>query len=353
MIEKEDSPLICRSMLTSTGSSGLYKAPVSKSLLLVPSAFSVLLALFFQNYLSFFQYNIQAVKEDFQVWRILLGRTICLDLKDTFCSGLLVYNFRIFERRYGSRKFSSFLLATWILSALFEFILVEAIHLTFGITVNRLPSGFLAPIFALFIPFYGSIPGVQVTMVLGHFPISNKTLVYIVGLQLLTSSPSMCIIAVSGLVAGLCHNSNVWEVNKVIYIPDWLAKISSCTLEPLFLSTQPTTESTEGMGATLDIQRQQRMELFDQQIMLSQFAPRGPQPQVGMFHWSRLFTPFRHGLFPSANNQTPAQEVLHPAASEQQVAQLMDMGFSRADALAALRASNNDINRASNSLLQH
>ncbi|KAJ1116331.1 hypothetical protein NDU88_004546 [Pleurodeles waltl] len=340
-------------MLTSTGSSGLYKAPVSKSLLLVPSALSVLLVLLFQNYLSFFQYNIQAVKEDFQIWRILLGRTICLDLKDTFCSGLLVYNFRIFERRYGSRKFSSFLLSTWILSAPFEFILVEAIHHTFGITVNQLPSGFLAPIFGLFVPFYGSIPGVQVTVVLGHFPISNKTLVYIVGLQLLTSSPSMCIIAVSGLVAGLCYNSNVWEINKVFYIPDWLAKISSCTLEPLFSSTQPTTESQEGMGATLDIQRQQRMELFDQQIMLSQFTPRGPQAQVGMFHWSRLFTPFRHGLFPSANNPTPAQEVRHTAASEQQVAQLMDMGFSRADALAALRASNNDINRASNSLLQH
>ncbi|KAK4832068.1 hypothetical protein QYF61_020624, partial [Mycteria americana] len=41
----------------------------------------------------------------------------------------------------------------------------------------------LGPVFALFVPFYSSIPRVQVTQVLGHFSITNKTLVYILGLQ--------------------------------------------------------------------------------------------------------------------------------------------------------------------------
>ncbi|KAJ6660914.1 hypothetical protein lerEdw1_017071 [Lerista edwardsae] len=36
-----------------------------------------------------------------------------------------------------------------------------------------------------------------------------------------------------------------------------------------------------------------------------------------------------------------------------QVARLMEMGFSRIDALEALRASNNDLNVATNFLLQH
>lgn len=36
-----------------------------------------------------------------------------------------------------------------------------------------------------------------------------------------------------------------------------------------------------------------------------------------------------------------------------QVARLMEMGFSRVDAQEALRASNNDINMATNFLLQH
>ena len=36
-----------------------------------------------------------------------------------------------------------------------------------------------------------------------------------------------------------------------------------------------------------------------------------------------------------------------------QVARLMEMGFSRGDALEALRASNNDLNVATHFLLQH
>nr|XP_035978876.1 ubiquitin-associated domain-containing protein 2 isoform X2 [Halichoerus grypus] len=95
-------------MFTSTGSSGLYKAPLSKGLLLVPSALSLLLALLLPHCQRFFVYDLQAVKDDFQIWRLICGRIICLDLKDTFCSSLLIYNFRIFERRYGSRKFASF-----------------------------------------------------------------------------------------------------------------------------------------------------------------------------------------------------------------------------------------------------
>ena len=119
----------------------VYKAPLSKSLLLVPSAISILLTLLFQHYQKFFAYNLQAIKEDFQIWRLVCGRVICLDLKDTFCSSLLIYNFRIFERRYGSRKFSSFLLGAWTLSALFDLLLVEAAQYVFGITINSLPSG--------------------------------------------------------------------------------------------------------------------------------------------------------------------------------------------------------------------
>lgn len=41
----------------------------------------------------------------------------------------------------------------------------------------------LGPVFALFVPFYCSIPRVQVTQILGQFSITNKTLVYVLGLQ--------------------------------------------------------------------------------------------------------------------------------------------------------------------------
>ncbi|XP_067569018.1 ubiquitin-associated domain-containing protein 2 isoform X2 [Pseudorca crassidens] len=353
-------------MFTSTGSSGLCeenrlkllalglrlvrltttvlsdKAPVSKGLLLVPSALSLLLALLLPHCQRFFVYDLQAVKDDFQIWRLICGRIICLDLKDTFCSSLLIYNFRIFERRYGSRKFASFLLGSWVLSAVGDFILVEAVRYSFGITAARnLPSGFLAPVFALFVPFYCSIPRVQVAHILGPLSITNKTLIYILGLQ----------------ISGLCYNSKMLQVHEVLCVPSWMAKFCSWTLEPIFSSSEPTSEARIGMGATVDIQRQQRMELLDRQLMLSQFAQvrRQRQQQGGMINWNRLFPPLRQRRNVNYQDGRQSEQQASPPleVSEEQVARLMEMGFSRGDALEALRASNNDLNVATNFLLQH
>ncbi|XP_025064402.1 ubiquitin-associated domain-containing protein 2 [Alligator sinensis] len=290
-----------------------------------------------------------------------------------------------------------------MLSALFDLLLVEVVQYVFGITISSLPSGLcyllsaagrnsgpltitdmvlsnsiwwsksawfsawdfasmlmvdsLGPLFALFVPFYCSIPRVQVTQILGHLSITNKTLVYILGLQLLTSGSYIWIVALSGLISGICYNSSVLKVHRVICIPSWVAKIFSWTLEPIFSTAEPSSEIRVGMGATVDIQRQQRMELLDRQIMLSQFAQmrRQRQQQGGMINWNRLFRPLRHrrnanyqDILQSEQDAPPPTEV-----SEEQVARLMEMGFSRGDALEALRASNNDLNVATNFLLQH
>ncbi|XP_042190539.1 ubiquitin-associated domain-containing protein 2 [Callorhinchus milii] len=344
-------------MFTTTGSTGLYKAPLSKSLLIVLSTLAFILAVPFQHYQIYFIYNLQAIKQDLEIWRLISARIICLDLKDVFCSCLLIYNFRIFERRYGSQKFASFLLGSWVLSAFFDFLLVEALKLAFDMSVNILPSGFLGPVFALFVPFYFSIPRVQVTHILGRFSITNKTLVYILGLQLLTSSTSIWIVALSGLMSGIVYHNNVLEVQKLLSVPKWAARTTSLTLEPVFASAEPTIEAPVGMGATLDIQRQQRMEQLDQQMMLAQLnqTNRRNRRQGGLINWNRLFPPLRNRF--NTNNQrqeTVANEASgNVAVSEEQVTRLMEMGFSRVDALEALRATNNDLNMATNFLLQH
>ncbi|KAM4729650.1 ubiquitin-associated domain-containing protein 2 [Anableps anableps] len=353
-------------MFTTTGSRGLYKAPLCKGLLLVLNGLTVMLTVLPQ-YQDMFVYSLQAVAHQHQVWRLLCGRLICLDVKDSFCSSLLIYNFRIFERRFGTRKFASFLLGTWFLSALVDFLLAQAFQYLFQYEVEELPAGLLAPVFSLFVPFYQSIPRMPVTQVLGHIHITNKTLVYIVGLQLLTSSPFMWLLALSGLLSGGLYHSNALWLQKILFVPAWVSCAGKYVLEPLFSSSQPSDETPLGMGATLDIQRQQRMDLLDQQLLLAQYneARRNVrhQPQAGLLQWTRLFPSLRH----RGQNRPPVQP--HPEAqthqstqppllenspvAEEQVARLVEMGFSRIDALEALRASNNDINMATNFLLQH
>uniref|UniRef100_W5M5V6 UBA domain containing 2 n=1 Tax=Lepisosteus oculatus TaxID=7918 RepID=W5M5V6_LEPOC len=297
-------------MFTTTGSTGLYKAPLSKALLLIPSALSFLLAVVFPQYQDFFLYSLHNIRQDLQIWRLICGRLICLDLKDTFCSSLLIYNFRIFERRYGSRKFASFLFGAWILSALFDTLLAEALRCFSDLKVDVLPSGLLGPVFALFVPFYCSIPRVQVPQVFGPVPITNKSLVYIVGLQLLTSSSVMWINAVSGLVSGTLYCCNIFKMQHIIFVPRWIARCSSRVLEPLFKTPEPSHESMVGRGATVDIQRQQRMDLLDQQMLLSQFTQmrRNRQPRGGLINWNRFFPSLRHRR-PANHPQQAGEEV--------------------------------------------
>lgn len=70
----------------------------------------------------------------------------------------------------------------------------------------------------------------------------------------------------------MCYNSKMLQVHQVLCIPSWMAKFFSWTLEPIFSSSEPAGEARIGMGATVDIQRQQRMELLDRQLMLSPSA---------------------------------------------------------------------------------
>ncbi|KAK2541358.1 Ubac2 [Columba guinea] len=175
--------------------------------------------------------------------------------------------------------------------------------------------------------------------------------------MLLTSGSYIWILALSGLVSGICYNNSILKVHRILCVPSWVAKIFSWTLEPIFSSAEPTNEVRVGMGATVDIQRQQRMELLDRQIMMSQVAQmrRQRQQQGGMINWNRLFPPLRHRHNANYQDHRPSEQDTPPPTevSEEQVARLMEMGFSRGDALEALRASNNDLNVATNFLLQH
>lgn len=69
------------------------------------------------------------------------------------------------------------------------------------------------------------------------------------------------------------------KVYHVLCVPSGVARIFAWTLEPIFSSVEPSSEISVGMGATVDIQRQQRMELLDRQILMSQFAQMRHQRQ--------------------------------------------------------------------------
>lgn len=88
-----------------------------------------------------------------------------------------------------------------------------------------------------------------------------------------------CLISLCTASAIFGWNSNKAWLDLLLRLPAyWFLIICGHT------GSQPTSETPPGMGATLDIQRQQRMDLLDQQLLLAQYneARRNSrhQPQV-------------------------------------------------------------------------
>ncbi|MCL4116458.1 UNVERIFIED_CONTAM: hypothetical protein GTU68_010657, partial [Idotea baltica] len=189
---------------------------------------------------------------------------------------------RIFERRYGSRKFASFLIASQVLSVALE---VASVLLLQWVGIDLHGGGYLPPgpyglIFPLFVSYYSDIPRFAQTRLLG-IPLTGKTLTYILGLQV-ASTAATGISAACGIVAGLMYRYNVFYVCRVPWVPTWLARVSDATLGRLLASSPPQ----EGpVGATLELQRQEQVEIWEQQMMVNRAREFRNRPMVSSSFW--------------------------------------------------------------------
>ncbi|XP_071453989.1 ubiquitin-associated domain-containing protein 2-like isoform X2 [Hetaerina americana] len=214
------------------------------------------------------KYFLSRIPEDLtissQVFKLVTAKLVFLDPKDLICAGTLVYHFREFERRYGSRKYATHLLGCSCLS----FVLELLAHLIRWFIDKDGGSGILSSgpyglLFPLFVNFYKEIPntgtqgssnrnGHQRSLAddnqqwnapfsaLGTIfpPISMKTIIYLFGMQLSWSSSSSFIAAVTGIVAGVLYQKNFLYIQKVIFVPNWLANFGNTALSYI-VNTSP------------------------------------------------------------------------------------------------------------------
>ncbi|XP_023229781.1 ubiquitin-associated domain-containing protein 2-like isoform X2 [Centruroides sculpturatus] len=330
-------------ILSQYSTTGFYKAPVSKGLFgcmfLTSCALNVPLLAHVKQYVI---YSIPNIFEQYEIWRIITSKLTFLDTKDLVCGTLLIYYFRIFERRYGSHKFCSYLLAVCTVATVLELTTVYALR-QLDIYISYLPTGPYELIFPLFVNYFLDIPRVAQIHIMG-VPVTGKTLTYLLGLQL----------------AGLICRWNVLRIQQWIRVPDFLSKIAALTLKWL-LNSSPPQEGTLPMGATLEIQRQQQLELIEEQMLLAraqEFRERGNMQNYNRREeWENVFNmrrrqpnPREEGLQGENFSANVENESTFPVV-EEQVQRLVEMGFDRQSVIRALRNSNNDINLATSILL--
>ncbi|PVD18531.1 hypothetical protein C0Q70_21080 [Pomacea canaliculata] len=295
-------------------------------------------------------------------WRLLTSKIAFLDVKDIALCSMLIYNFRFLERRFGSRKFVSYLIATSVLSTALELAVLVICH-QFDVSFGTMPSGPFCLVFPQFAQFFLKIPRVAVSSIMG-VPVTGKTFTYILGLQVASASPESRLVTSCALAAGFLWHHNFLKIQSIIWIPESVSSQFDRMIGWLFKSPPPANLNTP-MGATLELQRQERLERVEEQMiaaaMQNSVAHNGtynlmrPQP-VNVAHGPGVFGNFvRHDGLRHRDHSSGDQSPDHSSAitvSEDQVQRLTEMGFSDDSVRRALVLSNNDISRATNILLQ-
>jgi len=318
---------------------GFYKAPVSKTLMLVVGSthgashvpsFAPIFKKIFTGSISF--------DSGGNLVRFIASKLIFPDTRSTILVLFLIYFFRIFERRCGSLKFCSNILLSWLMSLSLDVLVTPALPEAWSPLLTAGPLNLILP---LFVPFYLHIP-ITSSAQFGPVPVSTKSLAYLLGLQLALHSPATVFSSLSSLVAGLVvHCTSLSEIS----LPSQVGKLFSCTFGWLLKSSPPTPPPTSHlMGATLEIQRTQQTEALEQQLLRARARQFNVPAGGRQMRLEELLGQGANGR--GANAPGPVQP------SPAMVQALTDMGFPRQRVEQALTRANNDLDQATNFLLQ-
>ncbi|KAG7671066.1 hypothetical protein Ndes2437A_g04716 [Nannochloris sp. 'desiccata'] len=222
---------------------------------------------------------------------------------------LLTYYFRLLERQMGTSKYSAYALISCGIGYAFEAgLTATAAHRTSA-------TGLYPLLFANMVAFFLEVPSLQRFSVMG-FSLSDKAFIYLAAMQLLISNAQQSAVsAAAGLVAGVVYHSGFLGLRKLK-----LPKI----VEDLFLASVGRILG----GAT------QPQQIFVTPASNQGIGGAGSGFGVGS------------GPIPTRPRTMPPIE-----PSDEAVQQLVDMGFDAGRARQALRAANNNVEVALQSLL--
>lgn len=81
-------------------------------------------------------------------------------------------------------------------------------------------------------------------------------------------------------IAGIFYRYNILYIQQVPWVPGWLARGASATLARLLASSPPPEAPA---GATLELQRQEQIEMWEQQMMMNRAREMRNRPGVSNF----------------------------------------------------------------------
>ncbi|KAH0465250.1 hypothetical protein IEQ34_005353 [Dendrobium chrysotoxum] len=283
------------------GPSGFHNAPLTRTFVIA----CVLLTLIFgvRGRSANLGLSYEDVIQRLRFWKVIASIFTFSSTPELIFGLYLLYYFRLFERQIGSNKYSVFVLFSLLASLLFEILALMVLRDQTSIV---LVSGPYSLIFSSFIPFYFDIPVSSRLRIFG-ISFTDKSFIYTAGLQLLLSSWKRSLVpGICGIFSGSLYRLNAFGVRSIKF-PHFIAQFFS-----RLLWSTPGSLPLRGDNVT----------------SVSAHANR---------HLERNFGSSVSSV---------------PEPTESSVATLVSMGFDDNSARLALVRARNDINVATNFLIE-
>ncbi|KAG9146212.1 hypothetical protein Leryth_007923 [Lithospermum erythrorhizon] len=287
------------------GPSGFNNAPITRTIVIACTLFTILFGI--QKSSNKLGWSYQDIFKKLQLWKLIASFFTFSSIPELIFGIYLLYYFRVFERQIGSNKYSVFILFSVAISLLLQ---VISLKLLKDPSLNVLTSGPYGLIFSSFVPFYLDIP-VSTRFRVFSLQLPDKSFIYLAGLQLLFSSWKRSLLpGICGILAGSLYRLNLFRIRRAKF-PKPIASFFSRFSLPSVGNSSSSTPNRNVLGG----------------------APSHVTRQVG-----------RNFAAP------PMPTSLEPP--EDSIDTLVSMGFDRDSARQALIRARNDINVATNILLE-
>ncbi|KAF3330694.1 ubiquitin-associated domain-containing protein 2-like isoform X1 [Carex littledalei] len=286
------------------GPSGFHNAPVTKTIVIATALFTIPFGV--RGYSLKLGLAYQDIFEKLRIWR-LISSVFAFSSTPELIFGLgLLYYFRVFERQIGSNKYAVFVTFSVLVPLLFEILALGYLK----DFLDKLTPGPYSLIFASFVPFFFDIPVSSKFRIL-TVHLSNKSFIYLAGLQLLFSSGKQSLVpGLCGILAGCFYRFNTFGIRRFKF-PDAVTSSLSRVAWP------SSSSSSQNLSSDDNVER----------------LPSYPSHQRDV-------------------NQLEETVPILPQPSEASLATLISMGFDRNSAMQALLLTRNDLNAATNLLLE-
>lgn len=284
-------------------------------------------------------------------WKLLFSTIAFANLGELVWSLPILYAFRGLERRMGSRKFVSFCILCSVCSSLTNIGLLHIFSFT------KIASGPYPIIFGLFIFYFAMIPKLSPnSLSLFGIQFSDKTMTYFMGLQLALNTWSNSLAsATTGVLFGLMYTAEILPFHR-FRVPSSVSSLMNRMMLPWLGSKSPWETRVK--------REQQRQQARNNQInnmtpqQMAELAQRDPAAAQQLLQQAQqMATQHQQRMQQRGGNNGGGNvgnvggggggggvPVVEP--TEENIAQIVAMGFTAERAREALLSTQNNVEAA-------